>query len=167
MDLKIRRGQDEFRLIRRWFAEEKRFCVWITNLPETTWSTEEIMMIYQCRWQVKLLFKELTSDTNWRRFATSQQAIMEGLVWASLLALIVRRYIAMQSIPSVSVYKAGKNVDVWLLPILEAYIHNSWSEITVRLEWAMVYISNNAEKSQQRKSKKNRTLDGIFEKLNS
>ena len=108
MDLKIRRGQDEFRLIRRWFAEEKRFCVWITNLPETTWSTEEIMMIYRCRWQVKLLFKELTSDTNWRRFATSQQAIMEGLVWASLLALIVRRYIAMQSIPSVSVYKAGK-----------------------------------------------------------
>ena len=93
-------------------------------------------MIYRCRWQVELLFKELKSDTNWRRFATSQQAIMEGLVWASLLALIIRRYIAMQSLPSASVYKAGKNVDVWLLPILEAYIHQAWSEITVRLEWA-------------------------------
>ena len=59
-------------------------------------------MIYRCRWQVELLFKELKSDTNWRRFATGQQAIMEGLVWASLLALIIRRYIAMQSMPPVS-----------------------------------------------------------------
>ena len=124
-------------------------------------------MIYRCRWQVELLFKELKSDTNWRSFATSQQSIMEGLVWASLLALIIRRYIAIKSLPSVSVYKAGKNVDVWLLPILEAYIHQAWSEIAARLEWAMLYISKNAEKAQQRKTKKNRTLDGIFEMLNS
>ena len=92
---------------------------------------------------------------------------MEGLVWASLLALIIRRYIAIKSLPSVSVYKAGKNVDVWLLPILEAYIHQAWSEIAARLEWAMLYISKNAEKAQQRKTKKKRTLDGIFEMLNS
>ena len=130
LDLKIKRGADEFRLVRRWFAEEKRFCIWVTNLPETTWSADEIMMIYRCRWQVELLFKELKSDTNWRSFSTGQQAIMEGLVWASLLALLIRRYIAMQSLSSVSVYKAGKNVDVWLLPILEAYIHNAGSEIT-------------------------------------
>ena len=167
LDLKIKRGADEFRLVRRWFAEEKRFCIWVTNLPATEWSADEIMMIYRCRWQVELLFKELKSDTNWRRFATSQQAIMEGLVWASLLALIIRRYIAMQSLSSASVYKAGKNVDVWLLPILEAYIHQAWSEITVRLEWALLYISKNAKKAQQRKSKKTRTLDGIFERLSS
>ena len=68
-------------------------------------------MIYRCRWQVELLFKELKSETNWRRFATGQKAIMEGLVWTSLLALIIRRYIAMQSMSSVSLYKAGKNVD--------------------------------------------------------
>ena len=92
---------------------------------------------------------------------------MEGLVWASLLALIIRRYIAMQSLPSASVYKAGKNVDVWLLPILEAYTHQAWSEIAVRLEWALLYISKNAKKAQQRKSKKTRTLDGIFERLSS
>ena len=53
----------------------------VTNLPATEWSADEIVMIYRCRWQVELPFKELKSDTNWRRFATSQQAIMEGLVW--------------------------------------------------------------------------------------
>ncbi|MEF1340695.1 IS4 family transposase, partial [Vibrio rotiferianus] len=41
------------------------------------------------------------------------------------------------------------------------------SEITNHLDWAIRYISNNALKSQQRKSKKDRTLDGIYEKLNS
>jgi hypothetical protein len=39
--------------------------------------------------------------------------------------------------------------------------------ITARLEWAMLYISKNAKKAQQRKTKKNRTLDGIFEMFNS
>ncbi len=73
----------------------------------------------------------------------------------------------MQSMPSASVYKAGKNVDVWLLPLLEAYIHQAWLEITARLEWAIAYISKNAKKAQQRKAKKNRTLDGIFEMFNS
>ncbi len=73
----------------------------------------------------------------------------------------------MKSMPSASVYKAGKNVDVWLLPLLEAFIHQAWSEITARLDWAMLYISKNAKKAQQRKTKKNRTLDGVFEMLNS
>ena len=98
MDLKIKRGADEFRLVHRWFTEEKRFCIWVTNLAAATWSADEIMMIYRCRWLVELLFKELKSDTNWRSFATGQQAIMEGLVWASLLALLIRRYIEMQSL---------------------------------------------------------------------
>lgn len=111
-------------------------------------------MIYRCRWQVELLFKELKSDTNWRRsFATGQQAIMKGLVRGSLLALIIRRYIAMQNMPSISVYKAGKNVDVWLLPLLEAYIHQAWLEITARLEWAIAYF-NECEKKPTKKLRK-------------
>lgn len=167
IDLTVRAGKKEFRVVRRWFAEEKRFCLWLTNLPREKYSADDVMSIYRCRWQVELLFKELKSDTNWQRFATGKKEIVEGLVWASLLALIVRRSIARQSLPSVSVYKAAKNVDVWLLPILEVYLHQAWSEITNKLDWALRYISKNALKSPQRKSKKNITLDGIFEKLNA
>lgn len=87
-------------------------------------------------------------------------------MWSSLLALIIHLSLARQSIPSVSLYKAAKNVDVWLLPVLEAYLHRAWSEIEERLDWALRYISRNAPKSPQRKSKKDRTLDGIYEKLN-
>ncbi|MBF4396164.1 transposase, partial [Vibrio anguillarum] len=129
-----------------WFAEEKRFCLWLTNLPREEYSANDVMSIYRCRWQVELLFKELKSDTNWQRFGTGQKAIVEGLVWASLLALIIRRSLARQSIPSVSLYKAAKNVDVWLLPVLEAYLHQAGSEITEKLDWALRYISRNALK---------------------
>lgn len=136
LDLKVRRGKQEFRVVRRWFAEEKRFCIWVTNLPSETYTANDIMAIYRCRWQVELLFKELKSHTNWQRFVTAQKANVDGLIWASLLALIIRRSTALQIMPTVSLFKAAKNVDVWLLPIFECISHKAWSEIGNKLEWA-------------------------------
>ncbi len=167
LDLQVRRGKREFRVVRRWFAEEKRFCIWITNLPSDTYTADDIMAIYRCRWQVELLFKELKSHTNWQRFVTAQKAIVDGLIWASLLALIIRRSTVLQTMPPVSLFKAAKNVDVRLLPIFECISHKAWSEIGNTLEWAFSYIFNNARKSAQRKSKKNITLDGIYAGLNA
>ena len=167
LDLKVSRGKQQLRVIRRWFAEEKRFCIWLTNLPSEIYSADDIMAIYRCRWQVELLFKDLKSNTNWQRFATAQKAIVDGLVWASLLALVIRRSIALQIMPSVSLFKAAKNVDVWLLPIFECISHKAWSEIRDKIDWAICYIMKNARKSQQRKSIKNITLDGIYESLNA
>ncbi|MQL48874.1 transposase [Photorhabdus khanii] len=91
LDFTCRRGRFEFRVIRRWFAQEKRFCFWLTNLPPSHFTADDIMAVYRCRWQVELLFKELKSHTHWTSFATGQKAIAEGLIWASLLALIVWR----------------------------------------------------------------------------
>jgi hypothetical protein len=56
--------------------------------------------------------------------------------------------------PSVSLFKAAKNMDVWLLPIFECISHRAWSEIGNKLEWACSYIFKNAQKSAQRQSKK-------------
>jgi hypothetical protein len=92
LDLTVRRGKQEFRVVRRWLAEEKRFCIWLTNLPSEAYSSDDIMAIYRCRWQVELLFKELKSHTNWKKFATAQKAIVDGLVWASLLALKIQSH---------------------------------------------------------------------------
>jgi IS4 transposase len=39
------------------------------------------MALYRCRWQVELLFKELKSHTNWKRFTTALKAIVDGLAW--------------------------------------------------------------------------------------
>lgn len=49
LDLKIRRGKQEFRIVRRWFTEEKWFCIWIlTFLPTpivlmTSWRSTFVM----------------------------------------------------------------------------------------------------------------------------
>ncbi len=47
-----------------------------------------------------------------------------------LLVLIIRRSTALQVMQSVSLFKAEKNVDVWLLHIS----HKAWSEIGNKLE---------------------------------
>ena len=57
----VKSGKFEYRLIRRWFAEEKRFCIWMTNLPREAWPAERVMSLYRCRWQVELLFAEWKS----------------------------------------------------------------------------------------------------------
>ncbi|CAM3652926.1 Transposase IS4-like domain-containing protein [Xenorhabdus nematophila] len=87
-----RRNGYEFRLIRRWFAEEKRFCLWLSNLSVEEFTANDIMDIYRCRWQVELLFKELKSHTNWHGFATRKETLVTGLIWLSLLALLLRRW---------------------------------------------------------------------------
>lgn len=80
LDLTVHWKNLECRVIRRWFKEEKRFCIWVTNLKREEFTADEVMSIYRCRWQIELLFKELKSDTNWTRFATEQKSIVEGLI---------------------------------------------------------------------------------------
>ena len=93
LDMVVKSGKFEYRLIRRWFAEEKRFCIWMTNLPREAWPAERVMSLYRCRWQVELLFKEWKSHNRLKGFVTGQKAIAEG-VWASLLSLVMKRRVA-------------------------------------------------------------------------
>lgn len=141
---------------------ERSPCVGICK----RWPAEKVMALYRCRWQIELLFKELKSHNRLKAFATRQKAIAEGLIWASLLALLVKR-LALTLIGSaeLSMLKIAKNSALWLMPILASIIHGAWQEITEKLEWAMVYLSKNGKKSRQRKSKQNNTLDGIINSL--
>src|SRR5690606_15482096 len=61
---KCKRGKYEFRVKRRWFTEKKRFCIWLTYLPPSQLSADDIISAYRCRWQIKLLFKALKSHIN-------------------------------------------------------------------------------------------------------
>ncbi|WFQ78154.1 IS4 family transposase (plasmid) [Xenorhabdus sp. SF857] len=167
LDLICRRNGYEFRLVRRWFAEEKRFCLWLTNLSVEAFTASDIMDIYRCRWQIELLFKELKSHTNWHGFTTRKETIATGLIWLSLLALLLRRSLASQLFSTVSLFKAAQNTDIWLRPIIETLLQTAWSETYFWLEKAQEYLCRNAFKTSQKKSCKNKTLDACFERLNS
>ncbi|WP_429060663.1 IS4 family transposase [Aeromonas veronii] len=163
LDMDVKSGNYEYRLLRRWFAEEKRFCVWMTNLPRDAWPAARVMSLYRCRWQVELLFKEWKSCNRLKGFVTGQKALAEGLVWASLLSLVLKRRVAQVLVKgNVSTLKAAKSGVTWWLPLLEAVAHRALTEIRERLEWAADYLAKNARRTKQRKSIQNRTLEGIL-----
>jgi hypothetical protein len=50
--------------------------------------------LYRFRWQIVLCFKEWKSHANLHKFGTSNPHIAEGLIWASVCAAILKRFLA-------------------------------------------------------------------------
>jgi len=65
--------------------------LYITNLPREEFSIEDISTLYRCRWEVKLLFRELKTQYELDKFITSKSHVVEILLYAALLSLLVRR----------------------------------------------------------------------------
>ena len=65
-----------------------------TNLPRTPFSLDLVGRLYRFRWQIELLFKEWKSYANLHKFDTANEHIAEGLIWASLCAAILKRFLA-------------------------------------------------------------------------
>jgi hypothetical protein len=80
-------------LYKRGRRNEKTFVYLHTNLERTEFSALEVGRLYRLRWQVELLFKECKSHANLHRFDTEMSAIAEGLIWASMLVVVLKRAI--------------------------------------------------------------------------
>lgn len=80
-------------LYKRGRRNEKTFVYLHTNLERAEFSPAEIGKLYRLRWQIELLFKECKSHANLHRFDTEQSAIAEGLIWASMLVVVLKRAI--------------------------------------------------------------------------
>jgi DDE family transposase len=68
-----------------------RLC---TSLPRTPFSLALVARLYRFRWQVELLFKEWKSYANLHKFDTANEHIAAGLIWASLCAAVLKRFLA-------------------------------------------------------------------------
>jgi len=82
------------RLIVRWNPETTCFDYLFTNLPQDRYTISMICLGYKLRWQVELLFKEWKSYTNLHKFDTGKATIAEALIWASLAASAMKRFLA-------------------------------------------------------------------------
>jgi hypothetical protein len=82
------------RLIVRWNPQKKCFDYLLTNLPQGRYTISMICLGYKLRWQVELLFKEWKSYTNLHKFDTEKETISEALIWASLAASAIKRFLA-------------------------------------------------------------------------
>lgn len=68
-----------------------RLC---TNLPRARFSLDLLSRLYRFRWQIELLFKEWKSYANLHKFNTANEHIAAGLIWASLCAAVLKRFLA-------------------------------------------------------------------------
>jgi Transposase DDE domain len=82
------------RLIVSWNPQKKCFDYLLTNLPQDRYTLSMICLAYKLRWQVELLFKEWKSYTNLHKFDTEKETISEALIWASLAASAIKRFLA-------------------------------------------------------------------------
>jgi hypothetical protein len=82
------------RLIVSWNPQTKCFDDLLTNLPKDRYTIRMICLGYKLRWQVELLFKEWKSYTNLHKFDTEKETISEALIWASLTASAMKRFLA-------------------------------------------------------------------------
>ena len=83
-----------FRLLIMWNPQTKEHVILLTNLSREKFSFENIFKIYRLRWQIELVFKEWKSYACLHKFDTGKPAIVEGLIWASLAAAILKRFFA-------------------------------------------------------------------------
>ena len=82
------------RLIVSWNPETNCFDYLLTNLSQDRYTISMICLGYKRRWQVELLFKEWKSYTNLHKFDTEKDTIAEALIWASLAASALKRFLA-------------------------------------------------------------------------
>lgn len=82
------------RLIVSWNRQTKCFDYLLTNLSQDRYPISMICLGYKLRWQVELLFKEWKSYTNLHKFDTEKDPIAEALIWASLAASALKRFLA-------------------------------------------------------------------------
>jgi hypothetical protein len=80
----------QLRLVIRYVREKKSWTWLLTNLP-TDFSAESIGQLYRLRWQIELLFKDWKSYANLHALQSEHPAIVEGFIWASLCAALLKR----------------------------------------------------------------------------
>jgi hypothetical protein len=95
LDVEYERGQHvaEFRVVVL-PGNEKTMTRLCTNLPRTPFSLDLVGRLYRFRWQIELVFKEWKSYANLHKFDTANEHIAAGLIWASLCAAILKRFLA-------------------------------------------------------------------------
>lgn len=82
------------RVVAVWNSRDKAWIRLMTNLSRAEFPSAELLRVYRLRWQIELLFKELKSYANLHKFSTTKAAIAEGLIWASLVVVALKRYFA-------------------------------------------------------------------------
>ena len=150
-------GKTNYRLIASWPKGKSEPTYWATNLSRTQFSAEAVITLYSLRWQIELLFKEWKSYCNLRKFNTRKATMMEGLVWASLLTLLVKRQIGFsaQQLSGVelSTFMVAKNTQGWFYQLMESITQGVISTLKKAWQKAINFLSKYAQRANPTRDK--------------
>ncbi|MBW6476497.1 MAG: IS4 family transposase [Chromatiales bacterium] len=157
VDLDVRwAGTQELdaRLIVTWDKENKRLRYLVSNLPRADFSLEQVGDAYRLRWQVELLFKEWKSYANLHAFDTSNASLAEGLIWASICAAILKRFLAHATERVFRVAISTRNVAMsvrgLLFELFDAMM-GSTRRLKIALTDALAFLASNAQRSHPKR----------------
>ena len=95
-DLLVRWTKDAppLRLLLIWNRTGQEHMALVTNRPSDAFTLASVRERYRLRWQIELLFKAWKSYAHLHAFRTANPCIAEGLIWASLAAALLKRFVA-------------------------------------------------------------------------
>lgn len=121
-----------------------------TNLPALQFSSEAVLAGYRLRWQVELLFKEWKSYANLHHFETRSATAAMGLIWASLMAAALKRFLAHATQwlhrVAISTRKTAMNCRLWLYRLAQTAIQDRHSLVNV-VQDCCRFLSTTARRS--------------------
>ena len=163
VDLQIEwgKGTETYRgrlvaLYKRGGRNQKTFVYLHTNLERAEFSALEVGNLYRLRWQIELLFKECKSHANLHRFDTEKSAIAEGLVWASLLVVVLKRGIThaaqLASSVELSTQRAASCAKHVLDDILRALL-TSVADLPIAIDRAWSFLVENSRRAHPKRDR--------------
>jgi hypothetical protein len=151
------------RVIAYWSKKEKKYTFLVSNLSRDEFTATEIGKLYRLRWQVELLFKECKSYNNLRGFQTSNASLQETLIYGSLIATTLKRFVTgcIERIFKVemSTMKVAKTTSVWWIEILSAVIKRRRKGLLNAVNSAFEFLRHNAKRSHPKRDRKT----GLFQ----
>ena len=82
-------GTCRVRLVAVYDEKAGRYHGYFTNLPPDRLAAEDVRYTYALRWQVEILFKAMKQHGHLDHLPSGKKAVVDCLIWASVLALIV------------------------------------------------------------------------------
>ncbi|PCI62790.1 MAG: hypothetical protein COB35_02515 [Gammaproteobacteria bacterium] len=128
MDLTVRwpNYDMDYRVIAFWYKKKKRIGYLVTNLPRMTVPAADIVELYRLRWQIELLFKELKSYCNLKKFSTENPNIVKTLIYASFITALLKRLLAHSTerlkLLWISSHKTARAASDWLKLLINGIV---------------------------------------------
>ncbi len=145
------------RMIIMWDKKKKCFIYLLTNLDEERYDIEKVCLTYRLRWQIELLFKEWKSHANLKGFDTKNEHIAKALIWASLAAAALKRFLAYATEHllqvAISTRKAAMNPPYVLAELLRAVRRGFGPGLRCAFEKVIRYLGDNAKRAHPKRDK--------------